>query len=55
VVVHPLLERIFHVLDSEGRIHVDLASFGDLLANLNVAKAIIVASLLANFQFNRKD
>jgi len=46
MVVHPPLERVLHVLNSKGQVNIDFTSFGNLLANRNVAKAPMIASLL---------
>jgi hypothetical protein len=55
-VVHPPLERVFHIVDHKGKVNIDFTSFENLLANGDVAKATVIASLLAYVgKLNRQD
>ena len=47
IVVHPPLERILHILDSEREVDINFTLFRNLLANGDIAKATIIAFLLA--------
>ena len=46
-VVEPPLEGIFHVLNSKREIGIDFTPFRNLVADGDVAKATIIASLFA--------